>query len=84
MKSIHVSIRDQQLTLKENEQAIRTYPNGNAVPDAYYRKGLALQALRRQAEAREAWEFLVKNYPDSTAALLAKQRLQQITPAQGR
>ena len=26
MKSIHVSIRDQQLTIKENEQPIRTYP----------------------------------------------------------
>ena len=26
MKSIHVSIRDQELTLKENEQPIRTYP----------------------------------------------------------
>jgi lipoprotein-anchoring transpeptidase ErfK/SrfK len=26
MKSIHVSIRDQQLTVKENEQSIRTYP----------------------------------------------------------
>jgi lipoprotein-anchoring transpeptidase ErfK/SrfK len=26
MKSIHVSIRDQQLTVKENEKPIRTYP----------------------------------------------------------
>jgi len=26
MKSIHVSIREQQLTVKENEQPIRTYP----------------------------------------------------------
>ena len=26
MKSIHVSIRDQQLTVKEGEQSIRTYP----------------------------------------------------------
>jgi lipoprotein-anchoring transpeptidase ErfK/SrfK len=26
MKTIHVSIRDQQLTLKENERPIRTYP----------------------------------------------------------
>ena len=26
MKSIHVSIRDQQLIVKENEQPIRTYP----------------------------------------------------------
>lgn len=26
MKSIHVSIRDQQLVLKENEEPVRTYP----------------------------------------------------------
>ena len=26
MKSVHVSIRDQQLTVKENEQPVRTYP----------------------------------------------------------
>jgi lipoprotein-anchoring transpeptidase ErfK/SrfK len=26
LKTIHVSIRDQELTLKESEQAIRTYP----------------------------------------------------------
>ena len=26
MKTVHVSIRDQQLTLKENERPIRTYP----------------------------------------------------------
>src|SRR2546421_13124698 len=26
MKSIHVSIRDQQLTVRENEEPIRTYP----------------------------------------------------------
>ena len=26
MKSIHVSIRDQRLTVKENEQAVRTFP----------------------------------------------------------
>src|SRR4026208_1173790 len=26
MKSIHVSIRDQQLIVKENEQPVRTYP----------------------------------------------------------
>jgi lipoprotein-anchoring transpeptidase ErfK/SrfK len=26
MKSIHVSIRDQRLTLKENEQAVRSFP----------------------------------------------------------
>ena len=66
------------------DRAIRTYPGGNAIPEAYYHKGLALQNLRQLPAAREAWELVVKNYPDSTAALLARQRLQQIGPAQGR
>jgi tol-pal system protein YbgF len=58
--------------------AIRTYPNGNAIPDAYYRKGLALSDLRDMNGARAAWETVVRNYPDSDAGRLAKQRLEQI------
>jgi tol-pal system protein YbgF len=58
--------------------AIRTYPNGNAIPDAYFRKGLALADMRDLNGARAAWETVVKNYPDSDAGRLAKQRLEQI------
>ena len=29
---------------------------------------------------REAWELVIKNYPDTTAANLAKQRLPQLGP----
>jgi tol-pal system protein YbgF len=60
------------------DTAIRTYPNGNAIPDAYYRKGLALQDLKDINGARAAFETVVKNYPDSDAGRLAKQRLEQI------
>jgi TolA-binding protein len=45
------------------------------VPDAYYKKGLALMNLKNAAAAREAWEFVVKNYPNSDAANQARQRL---------
>jgi TolA-binding protein len=55
--------------------AIRTYPNGNAIPEAYYRKGLALANLKDVTGARSAWETLVKNYPDSALRTLAQQRL---------
>ncbi|HEY2153599.1 MAG TPA: tetratricopeptide repeat protein [Vicinamibacterales bacterium] len=55
--------------------AIRTYPGTNSIPEAYYRKGLALANLKDVAGARAAWEALIKNYPDSGDALLAKQRL---------
>jgi TolA-binding protein len=58
--------------------AIRTYPTGDKIPDAYYRKGIALQALRDINGARDAWEHVVKTNPDSDAGRLAKQRLEQI------
>jgi TolA-binding protein len=58
--------------------AIRTYPGGDKIPDAYYKKGLALQNLRDVNGAREAWEHVVKSNPDTDAGRLAKQRLEQI------
>jgi tol-pal system protein YbgF len=60
--------------------AIRTYPSGNAIPEAYYKKGLALKNLKQLDLARDAWDTVIKNNPDSTAALLAKQQLQQLAP----
>lgn len=58
--------------------AIRTYPGGNALPEAYYRKGVALQSLQRVDEARSAFELVLKSYPDTVAATLAQQRLEAL------
>ena len=58
--------------------AIRTYPNGDKIPDAYYKKGLALQNLRNVNGAREAWEHVVKSNPDTDAGRLAQQSLERI------
>ena len=58
--------------------AIRTYPNGDKIPDAYYKKGLALQNLRDLNGARDAWEHVVKSNPDSDAGRLARQGLDRI------
>ena len=58
--------------------AIRTYPNGDKIPDAYYKKGLALQNLRDVNGAREAWEHVVNTDPNTDAGRLAQQRLEQI------
>ncbi|MEP7306720.1 MAG: outer membrane protein assembly factor BamD [Acidobacteriota bacterium] len=64
--------------------AIRTYPSGNAIPEAFYKKGLALKNLKQMDLARQAWEYVVKTYEQSTAALLAKQQLQQLIAPTGR
>jgi TolA-binding protein len=58
--------------------AIRTYPNGDKIPEAYYRKGLALSQLRDTAGARAAWEQAAKLDPDGAIGRLAKQGLDRL------
>jgi tol-pal system protein YbgF len=57
------------------DTVIRTYPAGNAVADAYYQKGLAQKSLKDVSGARTTWETLIKNYKDSTAAVMAQTAL---------
>jgi len=58
--------------------AIRNYPTGDKIPEAYYRKGLALSMLKDADGARAAWEEVVKKYPDTTEATLARQGLERL------
>jgi TolA-binding protein len=69
---------DYQKAVDACDVAIRTYPGGNALPEAYYRKGVALQSLQQLAPAGAAFEHLVKTYPDTVAATLAQQRLEAL------
>ena len=70
--------------LKDNEaiaaydRVVANYPNGNMVPQAYYKRGLAYQRLGQVENARQSWELVLKNYPDSDAGRLAKQRLDSL------
>src|SRR5262249_58943331 len=43
--------------------AIRTYPTGDKIPEAYYRKGVALQALKNTDGAREAYAQAITGDP---------------------
>jgi TolA-binding protein len=58
--------------------AIRTYPTGDKIPEAYYRKGLALSNLKDVNGARAAWEEVIKKYPGTTEANLAQQGLERL------
>jgi tol-pal system protein YbgF len=60
------------------DMAIRSYPKGNAIPEAYYKKGLALRDLKQIEAARAAFEYVTTTYPDSHEATLASQRLQEL------
>jgi tol-pal system protein YbgF len=58
--------------------AIRNYPKGNAIPEAYYKKGLALRDLKQIDAARTAFEYVTTTYPNRNEAVLASQMLQEL------
>ncbi len=62
------------------ERVIAEYPQGDRVPDAYYKRGVILGSLNQPDRARESFETVIKNYPTSEARRLAEQRLKQLPP----
>lgn len=64
--------------VKACDVAIRTYPGGNAIPEAYYRKALAQRNLKDVPGARSTLEQLMKQFPDSQMAIMGNQVLQQL------
>jgi tol-pal system protein YbgF len=63
-------------------QVIQNYRGTNAVPDSYYKLGLAQDQSGQRDAARASWEALIKQFPDSSAAGLAKQALDRVNRAQ--
>lgn len=60
------------------DRGISDYPNSKRIPDMYFKRGMALNALGQTDRARESWEYVVKTFPNSDAGRLARQRLDQI------
>jgi tol-pal system protein YbgF len=56
----------------------QNFPQSPKMPDALLKIGLCQLELKNSADARVALQRVVSDYPNSTAANLAKQRLQQI------
>jgi tol-pal system protein YbgF len=52
-----------------------SYPNGDKVPAALYKLALSRERLNKAAAARKTLEDLVKRYPNSGEAQLARERL---------
>jgi len=63
-------------------QVIQNYPMGNAVPGAYYKRGLAQERLGQLDAARESWNTVLKTAPDSDEGRLAKQNLDRVARRQ--
>jgi tol-pal system protein YbgF len=58
--------------------AIQKFPRSTWVPEAYYKRGKAQESLGTQEAARASYELLLKTYPDTPSAGLAKQALDRL------
>ena len=58
------------------DRVIANYAGSPSVPMAYYKRGLAFERLGEAARARDSYQALIKQFPDSQQAVLAKQRLE--------
>lgn len=61
------------------DRVIANYSGSPSVPTAYYKRGMAFERLGEAARARESYDVLTKQFPDSAPATLAKQRLDGLT-----
>ena len=59
-------------------RVISNYPKGDRVPDAYYKRGIVLGELGQVDRARESLETVMKQFPDTDMARLAKQQLDRL------
>jgi TolA-binding protein len=60
-------------------QVIQNYPNGDQVPMAYYKRGLAQNRLGQVDAARASWEMVIKLLPSNRSEVaLAQQNLDRI------
>jgi tol-pal system protein YbgF len=81
MYYIGVSYFDQKKydqAIQAFDQLIQLYPKGNKVPTAYFKKGMALAALQKTADAIAQLQYVYANFADSPEANLAEQELRRM------
>lgn len=62
----------------EYQKVIDDYPDGNKVPDAYLKQGIAFSLLGEKDNAVYLLRELVRKFPDHNAAEIAKSRIEAL------
>jgi tol-pal system protein YbgF len=57
---------------------VQKFPRSTWVAEAYYKRGKAQESLGQPDAARASYEFLLKSFPDTSSAGLAKQALDRL------
>ena len=57
---------------------IEKFPDGNKVPSAYLKQGIAFHKLGENANARLVLKELITKFPDSNEAKIAREQINRI------
>jgi tol-pal system protein YbgF len=73
--SAHYALRDGKLALSVLEAFAKRFPEHPRAPEAWLTIGTVYADQGDRKEAAEAWKLVLQNYPDSSAAAPARDRL---------
>ena len=79
----HYITRKFDKALNSFAMVTQNYPESRKIADAWLKLGYTYYEMKDTAKAKEALQKTLSNFPDSSAALLAKQRLDRINKEQG-
>jgi tol-pal system protein YbgF len=68
-----------QTALAEFQKVLEKYPQSAKTPDALLKVGYCQSELKNPEGARTALQQVMRQYPDTTAARLAAQRLERLS-----
>lgn len=84
----HFKLGDHEQAVLAFDDVVKRYPEGNKVPDALYRQGIALLEIGRKSgqqstyrpAARQIFERLLVDYPDSERVAETRRQLEKLGP----
>jgi tol-pal system protein YbgF len=71
----YYAARDFERAALEYRKAVDLSPKGKDTPRALLRLGLAYRAQKRESDARQVWNQLVRDFPESDATEEARRAL---------
>lgn len=71
----YYTARDFERAALEYRKAVELAPKGKDTPRALLHLGLAYRAQKREADARQAWSQLIRDFPESDATAEARRAL---------
>jgi tol-pal system protein YbgF len=58
------------------DELLRQYPGTDKIPDAHYKKAMALERLGRQSQAKLEYRFVLEHFPNTEAGRKSREKMQ--------